>query len=91
MLASRAIPISVMGGNTIRNLLDRLGNVETAGVEGYAFSRIVLARRVLAQLQTEPDQRKGHYRGANLHAVFRYSPPQGEALDELIDVLHGRE
>lgn len=91
MLASRAIPMSVMGGNTMRNLLDRLGNTETAGVDGYSYSRVVLARRVLAQLKVEPDQRMGHYRSANLHVIFRYKPPQGEAFEALVDTLRDRE
>lgn len=91
MLASRAIPLVVMGGNTMRNLLDRLGNTETAVLDGYGFSRVMLARRVLMHLQTEPDQRSGHYRGANLHVLFRYRPPQLEALDEFVGMLRNKE
>lgn len=91
MLASRAVPMVVRGGNTMRNLVDRLSESETADLEGYAYSRIALARRVLAQLQTEPGERKGHYRSANLHVIFRYQPPQGEALNTLVGTLRGGE
>ena len=91
MLASRAVPMVVTGGNTMRNLVDRLGNDSTEPMPGYSYSRIALARRVLAQLQVESDQRPGHYRSSNLRVIFRYAPPKGEALEALISTLRDRE
>lgn len=91
MLASRAVPMVVAGGNTMRNLVDRLGNRNTEPMAGYSHSRIALARRALAQLQTEPDQRPGHYRSSNLRVIFRYAPPKDEALEALIRILRDRE
>lgn len=89
MLAARAVPLVVKGGNTMRNVVGILGNPETASTSGYELSRIMIARRVLAQLQTEAGQRSGHYRSANLRVIFRYQPPQGEALEALVDTLRG--
>jgi hypothetical protein len=91
MLASRAVPLVVDGGNTMRNVVDRLENRETEDLAGYSYSRILLARRVLLHLQTEPDLRVGHLRRANLHVIFRYAPPQDEALVAFIDVLRRKE
>lgn len=91
MLASRAVPTVVKGGNTMRNVTGMLDNLETAGVAGYAMSRIMLARRVLAHLSTKAEERKGHYRSSNLQVVFRYKPPQGEAFDALVDTLREME
>lgn len=91
MLASRAIPLEIMDGNGMRNVIHKLDCIETADEVGYSFSRIALARRVIAQLATEPGQRKGHHRSANMHAISRYIPPSGEALAALIDIIRGPE
>ena len=91
MMASRAVPMVVTGGNTMRNMIAHLGNRETDDMVGYGYSRIALARRVLAQLQTEPDRHVGHYRSSNLRVIFRYAPPQGEALEQLASTLRERE
>jgi len=91
MMASRAIPLTIEGGNNIRNMVDHLRNTETADEIGYSYSRIDLAKRVLAQLQIAPGERKGSLQRANLQVSFRYTPPEGDALDALVNVLRSRE
>lgn len=91
MLGCRAVPLVVTGGNTMRNVVDRLENRGMEHVPGYSFSRIALARRVLIQLQTEPDGRAGNYRSSNLHVIFRYRPPEGDSLEALVNTLKERE
>lgn len=90
MMAHRVIPLAVVGGNTIRNVVDRLDNTETSDEVGYSMSRIYLARRVLEQLQITRGERKGHHHSANLRINFRYIPPEDEALDTLVEILRER-
>lgn len=87
MLANRAVPLVIRGGNTNRNILHLVTDRRVADVQGYGLSRIALTERVLAQLVTPPEKRLGHYRGANLHTLFRYEPPIGENLERMLDVL----
>ena len=91
MLASRALPIAVAGGNAMRNVIDRLGSHETENMTGYGYSRVAIARRVLAYLHTEPASREEQYQSANLRIAFHYEPPQGEALKALADTLREKE
>lgn len=87
MLANRAVPLVVRGGNTNRNILHHVTDRRFEDVQGYGLGRIALTERVLAQLVTPPEKRLGHYRGSNLHILFRYEPPTGEGLERMLNVL----
>lgn len=87
MLANRAVPLVIRGGNTNRNILHHVTDRRVEDVHGYGLSRIALTERVLAQLVTPPEKRLGHYRGSNLHILFRYERPTGEDLERMLNVL----
>ena len=87
MLANRAVPLVVRGGNTFRNMLDLVTDRRDEYIQDYERSRVAVAKCVLAHLATPPDRQQGHHRRANLHAVYRYAPPLGEDFERILDVL----